>query len=74
VGHRSRLDGCGKSRPYRDSIPGLRYPGPHSILARPTTITDCAKIHYVQTVSPNTERADTNTSVNVCMCSKQIRK
>ena len=29
LGPRARVDGCGKSFPHRDSIPGLRYPGPH---------------------------------------------
>jgi hypothetical protein len=40
VGRKAGLDGCGKSRPHRDSIPDrptrseslylLNYPGPHS--------------------------------------------
>ena len=62
MGLRAGLDRCGKSRPHRDSIPGLSsplavamqttIPGPHHILILPhISITVIAFLHYCEEIN-----------------------
>ena len=46
VGLRAGLDGCGKSRPHRDSIPGPSSPQPVAIPTEPFRPTHCIIIYY----------------------------
>jgi hypothetical protein len=68
VGPRAGLDGCGKSRPHRDSIPGpSRYPGPHPVIEEaliPEALANAGR--------PQTTRRPTNENAIIAAVAREI--